>query len=297
MEDRTLGETLRACRDLKVEILLLPEYSVRPETIEWVRDFMVKERITTAVWAGTFRVPPGHTLLANDSALEAWGAYLPVLWRPTPQRAGEPPMEECAEVQVRLGRRKKYPAQALEEVFFPPGQPLAAVAESGLPWGDARDDVLELICAELFLITSPANVHTLTRASMALRRRFTGAMGGAWEDYLREAMVDIGWFAGKTTLSQKAKYGRRPIILVPACTTRAVDYVVTGQAGYLAAGLTTVFCNATGPKLRGQSCFIGTDCWDADHAPQPLTPSYGPYHGVFPGLYRQNTQSRGWLVS
>jgi hypothetical protein len=78
-------------------------------------------------------------------------------------------------------------------------------------------------------------------------------------------------------------------------TSRAADFAVLGQAGFLAAGLTTVFCNAVGKYGCGQSCFIGNDGWDHEVHHEPGIPLAGPYHGVLPGIYRPYTTGRGWL--
>ena len=103
-----------------------------------------------------------------------------------------------------------------------------------------------------------------------------------------------------TSLQTPRKYRRHPIVIVPALTTRPVDWVVTGQAGYLASGLTTVFCNAVHANGKGQSCFIGTDCWDNNRR-KPKSgrhiPQLGPYHGISPGIYNQTSEDRGWLTN
>lgn len=58
---KILKEVLVACDLFKVEILLLPEYSVRPETVEWMAEQIENNGYEFAVWAGTFRIPVGHT--------------------------------------------------------------------------------------------------------------------------------------------------------------------------------------------------------------------------------------------
>lgn len=78
-------------------------------------------------------------------------------------------------------------------------------------------------------------------------------------------------------------------------TTRTADFAVLGQAGFLAAGLTTVFCNAAYSCGCGRSCFIGHDGWDHDVNHDPGIPEAGPYHDVLPGIYRPYLPERGWL--
>ena len=93
---------------------------------------------------------------------------------------------------------------------------------------------------------------------------------------------------------------RRPILLVPACTTRTVDYYVFGQGFYLSAGLKTVFCNSVGTGGRGGSCFIGPDSWD-DYKinKNEFLMQNTIYHGLKPGIYMQTEpdKCRGALGS
>ena len=107
---------------------------------------------------------------------------------------------------------------------------------------------------------------------------------------------DFRRFALDTDL-QTPQRNRRSILLVPAMTSRSVDYAVLGQAGFLAANLAMVFCNASYTSLaRGQSCFIGHDSWDReDDHHQAGLPTWDPYHGVAPGIYRPALPNRGWL--
>ncbi|MCI8298740.1 MAG: toprim domain-containing protein [Lachnospiraceae bacterium] len=86
---------------------------------------------------------------------------------------------------------------------------------------------------------------------------------GMFRPFQDKMLQDMQNFGTYTALYQReSRYLRTPILLVPACTTRAVDYYVFGQGFYLSAGLKTVFCNGVGTGGRGGSCFIGQDSWD-----------------------------------
>ena len=92
---------------------------------------------------------------------------------------------------------------------------------------------------------------------------------------------------------QEERYIRTPILLVPACATRAVDYYVFGQDFYLSTGLKTVFCNAVGNRECGGSCFIGPDSWDnkkikSDEYFRENT----IYHGLKPGIFMQTSEMK-----
>lgn len=59
-----------------------------------------------------------------------------------------------------------------------------------------------------------------------------------------------------------------------------------------------VFCNAVLPPRFGigQSCFIGHDSWDRDDNDHAAgMPTWDPYHGITPGLFRPWQPNRGWL--
>jgi len=60
-------------------------------------------------------------------------------------------------------------------------------------------------------------------------------------------MKDIQAYGSSISLyREKREEKRRPIVLVPACTTRAADYYVLGQVNYLGSGTNMVFCNGSG---------------------------------------------------
>jgi len=40
-----LSQALKACRDLKVELLVLPEVSIRPDTVAWLKTQLAIPRI------------------------------------------------------------------------------------------------------------------------------------------------------------------------------------------------------------------------------------------------------------
>ena len=166
-------------------------------------------------------------------------------------------------------------------------------------FGDARDLVTELLCAEIYMLSSPSNLLALGSSVRRLLRKFGLPASNDTEEVVKQVVaLDVISFSKFTTLATPRKFRRHPIVIVPALTPRTADYAVVGQAGYLASGLTTVFCNGVGPGKHGgrdQSCFIGTDSWDSDAQKISGMPHGGPYHGVFPGIYRQNEHERGWL--
>jgi hypothetical protein len=195
---------------------------------------------------------------------------------------------------VLRSRSKKYPAIAVNEVFYPETRALEPIYKHQEPTFDVRAYVLELICSEVFIATSPSNLFGMVWAHREMARRF-GKSPPSHEYVVEMIKTDITNFAQYTSLSHFKEANRRSIILVPAMTNRAVDYTVLGQASLLAAGLTTVFCNAVGGHARGQSCFIGFDGWDKEAPSITGLPGRGPYHGAEPGIYRPSASDRGLL--
>jgi hypothetical protein len=102
------------------------------------------------------------------------------------------------------------------------------------------------------------------------------------EDHITQ---DIRSFANYTSLSHALDQPRL-ILLVPAMTTRSVDYSILGQASFLASAVTTVFCNAVAGRFGcGESCIIGHDSWGKEGVEGSGFPGPGPYHGPLPGIY------------
>jgi DNA primase catalytic core len=277
---RLLTEVLKACKAFGVEMLLLPEYSTRPETVNWLLQRLQRENISLTVWAGTFRFPPFYP--SNPAAwthpLREWSSVLPII-----ESESGGLTSSFAKVKVRL---KKYPSVAYGEIFNPDTDSLKEMT-------DSSTQVMELICSEIFLASSPTNLIGLWKSWDDLCQKF-GNPPKEERDAIDHVLGDMKAFARYTTMCRETGL-RRSILFVPAMTPRTVDYAVLGQASYLAAGLTTVFCNDSGVHSHGQSCFIGQNGWDRETRETPGLLGPGPYHGVEPGFYRPFDAGRGWL--
>ena len=130
------------------------------------------------------------------------------------------------------------------------------------------------------MLTSPANYPQIAKDYVWAHRRFGASAEGeeVFRDVVRlSEFLSIG--------GTKDRSPRRTIAIVPAATTRTADYWIAGQAALLAAGTTTVFCNATGPGLKGGSCFIGRESWKGIDANSGYISSITPYHGWSRGIY------------
>ena len=70
---RLLEQVLRACQKFSVNLLVLPEYSVRPETVGWLRNYLQQRQLDLNIIAGTYR------LFGNASELGFIAAHQDIL--------------------------------------------------------------------------------------------------------------------------------------------------------------------------------------------------------------------------
>ncbi|MFH1464768.1 MAG: CHC2 zinc finger domain-containing protein [Pseudomonadota bacterium] len=279
-----LDKALEICAALRVDVLVLPEYSVRPETVERLCGTLGRHDTLRAILAGTYRVPTWPT---SDKEQPAGSALLTLLYKEQ-ARAG---------AGVILSRRSKiYAATAMGELIRPTEGSILPLYSCEEPSrADLLSYVCELVCAESFAATSPANLPGLA-ADMYRRYQIFGVFPKGGKDEVpkrvKHDITELGLLLSPDELL------RRSVVLVPAMTTRTVDYALLGQTGYLAAGITTVLCSAAvrGWGHSGGSCFVGHDSWIDEGLGLPGMPQPGPYHGALPGLWRQ-THGGGALGS
>jgi len=300
-----LSQALRACRELKVELLVLPEVSVRPDTVEWLTGELLHHP-GMAVLAGTFR-----QFEAASNHPEHLKEKLTLLWHPAKADADALGLQGDARV-MQFQRDKKYRAVAAHELFRPGSKVLSplyreeAVLEQlrGTPSRTWTTDQLkalmqalvhgpqklrycmELICSELFLLTSPANRRPLLQDLAKVLRHF----GLEATEAAKLVERDILALGDALTVTQ-ANRERRSVLLVPAYTSRSNDYWHAGQASVLASGTATVFCNAVSKRLSvGGSCFIGCDSVQKSKDPPGIVRLLTPYHGWHHGILQPSGQ-------
>ncbi len=295
-----LKQALRACRELNVNLLVLPEVSVRPDTVEWLKEELFHHP-GLAVLAGTFR-----QFEARHDHHQHLREKLTLLWQPEKFEAEAFGLEGDARV-MQFQRDKKYRAVAAHELFRPGTSRLAplyqeekVLDELRSVWAGGRTfdqtkalvdalihgpqklrHCMELICSELFLLTSPANSRPLLQDFVKVLRQF----GSSTEEAAQIVDGDIKALGEYLTVTQNRRE-RRSVLVVPACTSRSNDYWYAGQASVLASATATVFCNAVSKGLSvGGSCFIGCDSVQKqpnEHVGvvRLLTPYRGWHHGI-----------------
>lgn len=286
---RLIDEAIRACHEFGVDVLVLPEYSVRPDTVEWLRDRLTHlPNAQLSIVAGTYRLhgtprdlhftksfenifgaADKEKVFATTGNSMEKSAYITLL---------QPIQNEVPGAVGVFSRRKKFHSMAMGEFINPSGEPWAPLASleglvsatekvraaAGAPQLDVRGVTLlaqqvrpvermaELICSELFASTHPVNHETIRSEYRALRQRFGYDPGD-----VKYTPGDVKYDPVLSEIDRLTKVlqldgrvDRRTILVVPACTTRSADYWIYGQSALLAAGLTTVFCAAVLPDAK-----------------------------------------------
>jgi len=306
---RILTAALKACEAFQVEGLVLPEYSVRLETINWLSHQMKERRYPKAIWAGTFLAPSGQSVFVDyERGLLSWNgsgtpefldfsAVAACLWKvPENLHGYEHKNMVKGDVQISA-RRKRYPSVAMEEIIRP---------DTGTPWRPLFDSIFwgqkhlqtytaELVCAEIFLHASSGNMPGAIAATEELLRQLGMPRSTDLKDYMLGEVLDFARYTafqeGKDDLSRSGA-PQRTILIVPAMTSRSADFHIFGQNHYLASGLVTVFANpaaSSGNPSVGGSCFIGLDGWKKSETLQT------PYGGIGPGLFNIGSDNFGSL--
>lgn len=309
---RVLKRVIECCEKFGVDLLVLPEYSVRPETITWLKDELPGKHLS--VLAGTFMD------FRDDPSEKQLSAPLTLLW-PLPKKwtnvwhgelsarnsGNDIFMEQLKRGPVlELSRTKKYRSIALEEMFRPNLGALTPLFDPSLIVKEIENQLkqsmpstvasdlltnhqlplkyfFELICSEIFLVSNPANYELITNDYSRMRRRFG-------QDAIKDEVInDLKIIANRLNIVGDRTGARRSILAVPAATTRSADYWIAGQSTFLASGATTVFCNAMGSaELIGGSCFIGRGSWKTESDACGYISKLTPYHGWSKGIYYNN---------
>jgi hypothetical protein len=297
-----LGAALKACQHLNVQLLVLPEVSVRPDTVEWLKT-KLRQHPGLAVLAGTYR----HFATKDDS--DHLTEKLTLLWQPEKALTDALGLD-AAHVVVELKRGKKYRAVAAHELFQPDVSELVPLFTEARLLDEIRGSrkggwtsdqlitliselnkspqklryCMELICSELFLLTSPANRKPLQQELSKTLKQLNGNAAGVAK------IVDDDLKAlGELLTVAQSNRERRSVLLVPSCTSRSNDYWHAGQASVLASGTATVFCNSAHKPSAGGSCFIGIDSvteQPAEH--NGIVRLMTPYHGWHKGILQPN---------
>ena len=307
-----LKRVIDSCQNFGVDLLVLPEYSVRRETIEWLKTYLVNKHVS--VLAGTYMN------ICDGSDAGHLTAPLTLLW-PLPKTASSAFLASLQKRDIgsekdydslqrghviEFSRNKKYRSIALDEFFRPSPlelKPLfnlddiAVKLEAAIGFEPPVEVIthlftkvrlplkylLELICSEAFLVSSPSNYLQMGEDLKTMWRRF-----GLSADS-DEVFKDIKSLSAKLSITGDGAEARRSILVVPAATSRSADYWFAGQSGFLAAGTTTVFCNSIdGKTLVGGSCFIGQGSWKSEENNLGYITKVTPYHGWSKGVYYNN---------
>jgi DNA primase catalytic core len=301
-----LKEVLASCVEFQVDGIVLPEYSVRPETVNWLaRQIRAMGRPLT-IWCGTFRVPSATQIDLNflpsaqvpfatavlstpPTGRNRWDFHTALL---TCLRASQRKDGKGIEVS-HFVRQKRFPSAAVGELIRPPlDQDWRPLLHDDTDPFELGTFTLELICSEMFPHASSANFIGVIQENQELAQRY--GLGKGSESPFRYLSRDIYEFARWTAYRNsvqvagdaestlvRGKALQRTLIILPAMTARSADYHIFGQNQYLAAGLVTAFCNAVAPPYGcGQSGFIGLDGWKVTEGIRT------PYGSKAPGIFQ-----------
>lgn len=138
-----ISEALSACKSFRVDLLVIPEYSVRPDTIKWLREQVKRKPDMPAVLAGTYKLY-GNTMdtgfaevhdgiLGLADHLKTFSTSPPS--KPMTYMSGEHSsiltliaplkLSDGERIACTFSRRKKYSSLAASEVFSPLLEPLS----------------------------------------------------------------------------------------------------------------------------------------------------------------------------
>jgi hypothetical protein len=293
-----MREVLRACARFQVDGLVLPEYSMRPESVNWLTRELAAMNLSLTIWCGTFRVPDGASI---STAIPSNGPS-PFFRTITPGVPGtidwdmHSALLTCVDswasenkVQIQCAvRRKRYPSPAAGELIRPSAkevwQPLLTHQKDPFRLGTYT---VELVCSEMFLHASSANYIGILEENrnLALRYAIPWPPSGAIQSLNDDMHVFARWTSYRSIEEPlelaRGKAMQRTLIILPAMTSRSADYHIFGQNQYLAAGLVTAFCNAVEPTAGiGGSAFIGLDGWKSG------AETATPYGSLAPGIFQ-----------
>ncbi|RKF22623.1 hypothetical protein D6851_05240 [Altericroceibacterium spongiae] len=293
-----MREVLRACARFEVDGLVLPEYSMRPETVNWLTRQLAAMNLSLTIWCGTFRVPDGASISTTIPSNGPSPFFRPV----TPGAPGTIEWEmhsaliTCIDawasedkIQIQCAvRRKRYPSPAAGELIRPSAkevwQPMLTHQKDPFRLGTYT---VELVCSEMFLHASSSNYIGILEENrnLALRYAIPWPTSGAVESLNDDMHVFARWTSYRSVEEPpelaRGKAMQRTLIILPAMTSRSADYHIFGQNQYLAAGLVTAFCNAVEPTAGvGGSAFIGLDGWKSGME------TATPYGSLAPGIFQ-----------
>ncbi|NHV26803.1 CHC2 zinc finger domain-containing protein [Burkholderia sp. D-99] len=148
-----LTEALTACESFGVDLLVLPEYSVRPDTVGWLKTQLLRRTRSLSVLAGTYKLHGSAADVNFDRA------YRDILGLTEYRKIFEPSslagkasrgsyisgeqssmltllspldLDRDERVVCTFSRRKKYPSLAAAEIFNPPFEPLQPLYSTSL---------------------------------------------------------------------------------------------------------------------------------------------------------------------
>jgi hypothetical protein len=194
-------------------------------------------------------------------------------------------------------RGKKYRSEVSNEFFLPSEMVIEPLGKDiNVNEDNVINHILELICSECFILTSPIQHDWLAESWKFLRQQYNVAYNKNHDhkeivlpdtNSLRDAV--IGKHGAYTT-------NLRKLLIVPSMTSRVRDFYNLGEQFILTVSGSTVLCNAVyGKHGRGGSCVISGESYHDKQDNVWVSQCDGPYGDVQPGIYQRGAHNEGAL--
>lgn len=294
VRQKKLEAAIEACVAFKVDLLILPEYSVRPETIEYIKVLLEQKTTSLSVLCGTFRIP----LLADSRYLskefsnsgevyrKGHSSLLSLLYK----------TRKTKEYKIR-SRGKKYRAEVSNEFFLPIDMPIEPISTGlDVDKDNVVNHIFELICSECFVLTSPIQQDWLAESWKFLRQRYNASYDKDFDhgDLVKQDIRSLR----DAAIGKPGAYttNLRKLLIVPSMTSRVRDFYNLGEQFILTVSGSMVLCNAVyGKHGRGGSCVISGESYHDKQDNVWVSLCDGPYGDVQPGIYQRGAYNEGAL--
>jgi DNA primase catalytic core len=289
-----LKAAIEACIAFDVDLLILPEYSVRPETIEIIKDILMDKSASLTVLCGTFRIP----LLADSRYLskefETYGEV---------SRQGHSSLLSLLYKSIKTNqykiksRGKKYRSEASNEIFRPIEMAIEPLGKNlKVNKDNVVNHILELICSECFILTSPIQHDWLAESWLFLKNKYDPSVTQT-QDNLEVVKDDIRELR-EAVIGPRNPFtsDTRKLLIVPSMTSRVRDFYNLGEQFILTVSGSMVLCNSVfGKHGKGGSCIISGESYHDKQDDVWVPQCDGPYGDVQPGIYQRGAFDEGAL--
>lgn len=306
---KKLKAVLMTCKEFGVDVLLLPEYSVRPETVIYIQTIIkdIFNEKDFSVWAGTFKIPfsdnmsnyinqkDPYTKNIEQKELAKKETESKIFISDTSLESHQAVLSVVTKDEIKC-RQKKYSSVLGPEDINPLISDISPIFDFGTS-DPIKKQIFELICAEAFIISCPLQLgHLVLRWNDLITIYNKSIHVDDLRDIYYKDISNLSELCSDFPLYKtQYNHNRKKLLFIPAMTSRNEDFYLAGQQLILSQGVSTVFCNAVlGDKFKGGSCLITGECFKYKNDDMFLCESK-LYSGVVPGIYQYGSSNSGTL--